>query len=69
MDDLLGIPTTLTLLVVFSASFLFILRLERRPAEFGKVRLIPPTFLLILCSVAIIVMLARLLAEMAAPSM
>lgn len=63
MDDFFGLPTTLILLSLAILTFVFLVRLEKRPAEFGKVRLIPPTFLLIVCSVVILVLVARLLSE------
>ncbi len=61
MEDVLPLPMTLAILAASVAVGVLLLWLERRPREFGKVRLVPTTPLLFLVLVVVMLMGAHLL--------
>lgn len=60
MDNILPLWATLTILGASVAGIVLFSWLERRPREFGRVRLITPTPLIFLCVFVTIIMLVHL---------
>jgi hypothetical protein len=60
MDDTLPLWATLTILGASVAGIILFAWLERRPREFGRVRLITPTPMIFLCALVTIIMLVHL---------
>jgi hypothetical protein len=60
MDELLNLPATFAILAVCAAALVWLVRYERRPREFGQVRLLPTTPLIFAAVIVIVVMLAHM---------
>ncbi len=68
MDELMSLPVTLSGLGGSIAAAVYLLWKERRPHEFGKVRLVPPMALLFAAFFTMIVMAARALSLVGVPT-
>ncbi|HMM15811.1 MAG TPA: hypothetical protein PKA57_14385 [Parvibaculum sp.] len=60
MDDFLSFNVTLGILALSVAGIIWSAWLERRPREFGRVRLFPTTPALLLCGIIAIIMIVHL---------
>jgi hypothetical protein len=68
VDELLTLPATLAALGACVVAVAWLLWNERRPREFGKVRLIPPILPLFIAFFAMIVLAARALSLIGVPT-
>lgn len=67
MNDVLSFYPTLGILAAAIAGVVWFSWLERRPREFGRVRLVPTTPMLFLCALVAILMLVHLRTFFGAP--
>ena len=58
------LPLTLAVLAMSAAAAGVLVWLEKRPTEFGRVRLLPTTTLIFLCIIVAVVMLVHLVTLM-----